>query len=138
MNKQAGFTLIELVMVIVILGILGAIAVPQFVDLSSSALTAAKSGMTGATKAGHAVAIAELRNFPTLTQLAVGDGSTNCNGGPCGPYVQGEGISVAAGGTGVQVTIDGTTYVVPTYTDTGCSTPTAAAGNTVRCVGAIP
>ena len=33
--KQAGFTLIELVMVIVILGILATVAIPKFVDLSS-------------------------------------------------------------------------------------------------------
>ena len=37
MNAHKGFTLIELVMVIVILGILAAIAVPQFGDLSEKA-----------------------------------------------------------------------------------------------------
>ena len=36
-QHQSGFTMIELIMVIVILGILAAIAMPRFVDLSSDA-----------------------------------------------------------------------------------------------------
>ena len=46
-NKQGGFTLIELVMVIVILGILAATALPKFVDLSGDAETAAIKGVAG-------------------------------------------------------------------------------------------
>ena len=48
MRNQGGFTLIELVMVIVILGILAASAIPSFVDVSGDAQQAAVDGMAGA------------------------------------------------------------------------------------------
>lgn len=54
-QAQRGFTLIELVMVIVILGVLAAVALPKFVDLKGDAQQAAMSGVAGAAASASAI-----------------------------------------------------------------------------------
>ena len=51
-NNNKGFTLIELIMVIVILGILAAVAVPKFFDLTAQAQIKNKKAIVGNIKSG--------------------------------------------------------------------------------------
>ena len=67
-NTQQGFTLIELVVVIVILGILAATALPRFINLSTEARTASVNGVAGSLRS--AVVIVQARF------LAVGAGTS--------------------------------------------------------------
>lgn len=55
MKNQQGFTLIELVMVIVILGILAATALPKFASLQGDARTASINTAAGAVKSAMAI-----------------------------------------------------------------------------------
>ena len=59
MKNQNGFTLIELVIVIVLLGVLAAIAVPRFVNLEEDALLAV--AILAATRPDLRAALADFR-----------------------------------------------------------------------------
>ena len=55
MKQQSGFTLIELIMVIVVLGALAVTALPKYVDLQTEADASALQGVIGAFGAGSAI-----------------------------------------------------------------------------------
>lgn len=59
MRNQKGFTLIELVVVIAILGILAAFALPRFANLTSQARKAAMNGLVGSLNSAAALAHAQ-------------------------------------------------------------------------------
>lgn len=82
MKRQGGFTLIELVVVIVILGILAVTAAPRFLNLQDDARNATLDGLAGAIQGASGIvygkaAIAGLESTSGEISSGVGTGSIN-------------------------------------------------------------
>lgn len=76
---KKGFTLIELIMIIVILGILAAVAVPKYFDLQASAKTAAEKGVVGGVRAGIYTYFAQNKAYPATLDAASNAACTTTN-----------------------------------------------------------
>ena len=71
-RQGSGFTLIELIIVIVLLGILSSVALPRFMDLAGSAYTASVKGSSSALAAGINLAHSKYLISPSTTIFGSG------------------------------------------------------------------
>lgn len=114
MRKQNGFTLIELVVVIALLGILAAFAIPRFASLETEARAATVQGLSGSLRSASAMAhglhLATGANPITMEGASI----DIANGYPDAATIE----NTLADSTGFTVAVAGTTA---TFTKDGAS-----------------
>ncbi len=118
MRKSAGFTLIELIIVIIIVGILAAIAIPRFIKQTSNARIVAMNELVGALNSAAALGQAGYR---AEGNSATSTATTATMDGTAVTVLAGTGFpdSVAAGiGTALRIF----TGFTPIYAGTGSTT----------------
>lgn len=118
-RSAKGFTLIELIIVIIVLGILAVIAIPKYIDLSTSAQAAATSGVAGALSSASAVNYAA-RKVAAANGVAVANctdvGSALAGGLPTGYTIT---AATVAANAAVTCTVTGPNSTTASFTAIG-------------------
>ncbi len=96
-NEEKGFTLVELIIVIVILGVISGVALPKFVGLSDSARTSAARGVGRALDGTIAVQHSQFLITTTAYNAGTVVNSTHLGGGITAPSVSGSTITLNSG-----------------------------------------
>jgi MSHA pilin protein MshA len=123
-RSQSGFTLIELVVVIVILGVLAATAIPRFTGMSADARYAASKGLFGAVQSASAIAHAQA----LVQNQTAATGTITMEGQPVA-LAYGYPAQTAAGIGAALTSFQGFTFAVAgtpavgTFSQTGATTP---------------
>jgi prepilin-type N-terminal cleavage/methylation domain-containing protein len=123
MNGQSGLTLIELAIVLTIVAILAAVAIPRFVDLSGKAGDAAVFSTASSVLSAYSVATAQNSGAPNCTQLFNALGLTGSGSPPV--------ATVSAGGSTTSIQCNAASDQVKIWNNKSTTYPNATGAFTL-------